>query len=256
MKRPPLSSAGWIEVRVSGRTTYRVAKSSTGRRIPRRNALRLPNDIGFEVLTRSATLNGGDIIFTDGQTLLMKSIDCPLGATRNERGESIDAGEIRTAPFTASRTDQAQGGTGWNLTGYGAVFNDWTTIYDSHGSFKERIAPGAFATTLQLRQPVLQYDHGKHPMIGTIPLGRFTDLREDKKGLFVGAQLTDNWLIQPIRDAIRDGGVTGMSFRFAVLADKWETIDRVEHRTILDVDLYETGPVSMPAYPTTTVTVS
>src|SRR5690606_40475551 len=86
--------------------------------------------------------------------------------------------------------------------------------------------------------------------------------------LFVEARLTDNWLIQPIRDAISDGAVDGMSFRFDVVRDEWRDIngklikddgellallyDPGERgplqRTLIEVRVAELGPVVFPAY--------
>lgn len=160
------------------------------------------------------------------------------------------AEEVRHVEFRAS--DNSDGRT---LEGYAAVFNQWTTIRDSMGEFKERIAPGAFKRTLGQRTPVLQFDHGSHPLIGSLPLGAITALREDRNGLFVRARLADNWLIQPVRDAIADGAISGMSFRFRVVADEWGTEDGVDARTIKEVELLELGPVVFPAYEQTTVAV-
>jgi phage head maturation protease len=80
-------------------------------------------------------------------------------------------------------------------------------------------------------------------------------LREDRNGLFVRARLSDNWLIQPVRDAIRDGAISGMSFRFRVVADEWGTDTEGDTRTIREVELLEAGPVVFPAYEQTTVAV-
>lgn len=156
----------------------------------------------------------------------------------------------RTVEFRAEPNDD-----GLTLEGYAAVFNEWTEIHDRLGSFQERIAPGAFKRTLGQRSPILQFDHGTHPLIGSIPLGRFTSIGEDSRGLKVRARLSDNWLIEPVRDAIRDGGVTGMSFKFRVVDDQWEQRDDTDYRTITEVELYEAGPVVNPAYESTTVGV-
>lgn len=142
---------------------------------------------------------------------------------------------------------------GLTLEGYAAVFNDWTEIRDHVGTYHERVAPGAFKRTLGMRMPVMQFDHGTHPLIGSIPLGRFTKIEEDGRGLFVRGRLSDNWLIEPVRDAIRDGAVSGMSFKFRVVRDEWEMRDGIEYRTILEVELYEAGPVVFAAYPSTSV---
>lgn len=147
-------------------------------------------------------------------------------------------------------------GDGFTLEGYAAVFNEWTEIDSWEGSFRERIAPGAFRRTLGQRTPILQFDHGTHPLIGSLPLGVFTSISEDEHGLRVKARLSDNWLVEPIRDAIRDGAITGMSFRFRVIRDQWaKGKDKIAERTINEVALYEAGPVVFPAYEQTTVGV-
>lgn len=158
--------------------------------------------------------------------------------------------EVRHVEFRAS--DEGDGQT---LEGYAAVFNEWTDIRDAAGTYRERIAPGAFKRSLGQRTPVLQFDHGSHPLIGSLPLGTFSVLREDRNGLFVKARLSDNWLVQPVRDAIRDKAITGMSFRFRVIDDDWGADDGGETRTIKEVELLEAGPVVFPAYEQTSVAV-
>jgi HK97 family phage prohead protease len=159
-----------------------------------------------------------------------------------ERGEIVRRSEFRAS----------EGADGHTLEGYAAVFNAWTNIRDHLGTYEERIAPGAFKRSIGQRTPVLQFDHGQHPLFGSLPLGGITALREDKNGLFVRAKLSDNWLVEPVRDAIRDGGITGMSFRFRVV-DEWST-DNTK-RTIKEVELLELGPVVFPAYDQTSVAV-
>ena len=144
---------------------------------------------------------------------------------------------------------------GLTLDGYAAVFNEWTDIDSYEGTFQERIAPGAFRKTIQERMPVLQFDHGTHPLIGSIPLGVITSIKEDSHGLRVKARLSDNWLVEPVRDAIRDGSIQGMSFRFRVINEKWARSDSGPQRTITEVALYEAGPVVFPAYEQTSVGV-
>jgi len=157
---------------------------------------------------------------------------------------------VRQVDFRAKASD------GLTLDGYGAVFNEWTDISDFAGEYRERILPGAFKRTIGMRTPVLQFDHGAHPLIGSIPLGRITSISEDAHGLRVKAKLSDNWLVEPVRDAIRDGGVTGMSFRFRVVDEEWSRgKDGVDERSISEIELYEVGPVVFPAYEQTTVGV-
>ncbi len=180
----------------------------------------------------------------------------------------------RSAPFELRADDTDDGNT---LVGYGAVFSEVTHIDSWEGVFDEEIARGAFKKSLRERTPVLQFDHGRHPMVGSIPLGSFEDLREDDQGLFMRAPLHDNWLVQPVRDAIKSKAIPGMSFRFAVVKDEWRTADgklvkpddvsrllwasdrsdpaSILKRTLRELKLYEVGPVVFPAYAGTSVDV-
>lgn len=158
---------------------------------------------------------------------------------------------VRQVCFRAQPSDD-----GLSLDGYAAIFDEWTMIDSWEGTFRERIAPGAFKKTLNERMPVLQFDHGTHPLVGSLPLGVFTSIKEDEIGLRTKARLSDNWLVQPVRDAIRDGAITGMSFRFRVINDTWKKgDDKMPERTITEVALYEAGPVVFPAYEKTSVGV-
>jgi len=157
----------------------------------------------------------------------------------------------RSYDFTVVRNESDADGL--TLEGYAAVFNQPATIRDWLGDYEETILPGAFGKTIQERTPVLQFDHGTHPMIGSIPLGTVRRVAEDERGLHVEARLSDNWLVQPVRDAIRDGAITGMSIQFSTVRADWN--DANTARTVREVKLYEMGPVVFPAYEKTTVGV-
>ena len=178
----------------------------------------------------------------------------------------------RTATFELRDGDG--NGDGLTLDGLAAVFNEPTLIDSWEGQFYERIKPGAFRKTIRENVPVLQFDHGRHPLIGSIPIGAITDLRETEQGLSVSARLTDNWLMQPVRDAIASGSVSGMSFRFTVVREEWrdaagkvvkpEELDQLLWlpgdrgpltRTLVEVRCAELGPVVFPAYEGTEVGV-
>lgn len=161
--------------------------------------------------------------------------------------------ETRSVPFELTRTDSD--GDGRTFQGYAAVFDTPTRIESWEGKFDEQISRGAFKKTLQERTPVLQFDHGTHPMIGSMPIGSISDLREDNRGLFVEGRFSDNWLVQPVADAIRDGGIKGMSIRFSVVKDKWNHSVDVPTRDVKEVKLMELGPVVFPAYQDTHIGV-
>lgn len=179
---------------------------------------------------------------------------------------------LRSVPF--EQRDGEGEGDGLTLDGYAAVFGQATEIDSWEGTFFETIRKGAFRKSIRERTPVMQFDHGRHPLVGSIPIGAITDLREDDQGLYVSARLSDNWLIEPVRDAIRDGSVDGMSFRFSVVRDEWRDKDgklvkpdELAHllwdpgergpleRTLIELKVRELGPVVFPAYEGTSVGV-
>lgn len=178
---------------------------------------------------------------------------------------------IRSVDFAAEPEENDDGRT---LRGYGAVFGQATHINNHEGNFHETVAPGAFRKTLQERTPVMQFDHGHDPRTGTVPIAAIKELREDPKGLFVRARMFDNPVVEPIRQAIADGALSGMSFNFRVTRDEWrdsrgnpvrpEELGRLLYdggergplqRTLKEVQLNELGPVVRPAYPGTSVGV-
>lgn len=165
-------------------------------------------------------------------------------------------GLTRSAPF-AFEIERDDSGDGLTLEGYAAVFDSPTEINNYEGNFTEQISPGAFKKTLRDGRPVLQFDHGKHPMIGSLPIGKIEQLSEDDRGLHVRARLHAGEFYAPVREAIASGAIDGMSFRFSVVKDSWTaaTSRSLPVRNIQEVKLFELGPVVFPAYAATTVGV-
>ena len=168
----------------------------------------------------------------------------------------------------------AEHGDGRTLEGYAAIFNAATTINSWEGRFEETIAPGAFRKTLRERTPIMQWDHGRDTRVGSTPIGVYTSLVEDERGLKVSGRLFANDVVEPVRQAVEAQAVRGMSFKFQVTRDKWTDnagqVVRDEelynllydagergplNREIQEVKLFEAGPVSTPAYSQTSVGV-
>lgn len=181
---------------------------------------------------------------------------------------------LRSAPFELQRAEGDDEGDGRTLSGYAALFGQATEISSWEGEFTETIRKGAFRKTIREQTPVMQFDHGRHPLIGSIPIGSITDLREDDQGLHVEGRITDNWLMQPVRDAISEKTVNGMSFRFEVVREEWRDVNgkivKAEEvyellwmpgdrgplqRELIELKCRELGPVVFPAYTGTSVSV-
>jgi hypothetical protein len=136
--------------------------------------------------------------------------------TEQKRAERPPLESVREAPFTLVRSDDSgDENDGLTLDGYGAVFNRLTIIDSYEGKFKEKIAPGAMKRSFREAPPKVQFDHGRHPMIGSIPIASLRSISEDSDpvlapegGAHVVARLFDNWLMQPVRDAIAGNATT------------------------------------------------
>lgn len=192
----------------------------------------------------------------------------------------------RTTPF-AIRAGSGEADDGLTLDGYAAVFNRQTVIDSWEGRFKEEIAPGAMKKSFRENPPRVQFDHGHHPLIGSIPIASVQSVREEvdpelapEGGAHVIARMLDNWLVQPVRDAIANESINGMSFRFSVVREAWRdykgnpiedeaalrdalraTWDgsvpdkQLPIRTLQELRVPELGPVVWPAYADTSVGV-
>ena len=135
--------------------------------------------------------------------------------------------------------------------------------------------------------PKVQFDHGRHPMIGSIPIAALRSIAEEvdpelapNGGAHIVARVFDNWLMAPVRDAIAAEAINGMSMRFSVVREVWTTYDgkpiRDEQtlmqllreaiyddvpdellpiRTVKEAKVPEMGPVVWPAYTETSVSM-
>jgi HK97 family phage prohead protease len=161
---------------------------------------------------------------------------------------------------------EALSSDGRTLYGHFAVFNDPVTIDDPYeGRYLEKIAPGAFTRTLKERGKQLKvlFNHGQDPSIGNKPLGTISSIREDGHGVAYTVDLFDDTsYVRDLLPGLR-AGAYGASFRFRAVEDVWDlsnerTGDNPEGLDVVnrtDVDLFEFGPVTFPAYPAATAGV-
>jgi phage head maturation protease len=194
---------------------------------------------------------------------------------------------LRSSPFAVRAAADGEPGDGLTLDGFAAVFNRLAVIDSWEGKFKEQIAPGSMKKSFREAPPVIQFDHGRHPLIGSLPIAELTRIEEasdpelaPEGGAHVLGRIMDNWLMQPVRDAIANRSVNGMSFRFTVVREIWtdaagkqirdeeqlrELLRRTWYedvpdeelltRTLKELRVPELGPVVFPAYADTSVGV-
>lgn len=135
---------------------------------------------------------------------------------------------------------------GRQLVGLAAPFGVTTQL----GSFRERIAPGAFARSLaDGRDVVALADHDAGKVLARTRSGTLS-LRESEQGLEYSLTLPDTSVGNDLRALAARGDLGGVSFGFRCIRDAWEG----DTRTLHEVQLDEISVVSAwPAYPTTTV---
>lgn len=144
------------------------------------------------------------------------------------------------------------------FTGHAAVFNSRTSIGNPlRWGWYEEIADGAFDKTLQEGDARFLVDHDSSLLVARVSAG---DLRlsTDDVGLAVDADLdTEVSYVRDLRRNLEKRRITGMSFGFYVVRDRWETEEveltdgtkaEVDVRYIEEVRLLEVSAVTFPAY--------
>lgn len=149
------------------------------------------------------------------------------------------------------------------LKGHGGVYyrkDDKSTEYDifGDGSLIERVEAGAFDRAIKEGHDVRALvDHDPSRILGRSAAGTLT-LKADDVGLAYEIDVPDTQVGRDTLVSVRRGDITGSSYAFRVTREEWED-DREERRTIrriLDVDLFDVGPVTFPAFSGTDVSVA
>jgi HK97 family phage prohead protease len=144
------------------------------------------------------------------------------------------------------------------ISGYAALFGVETVIA---GLFRERIAPGAFRDTIARDDVRASFNHNLDQLLGRKSAGTLR-LSEDVRGLRYVITINDKDPVAiGVAAKIARRDVSGSSFWFEPVSDddeQWErgASGQLPLRTLLKVKLIEAGPVALPAYAQTTVSVS
>jgi HK97 family phage prohead protease len=140
------------------------------------------------------------------------------------------------------------------IAGYAATFNTETEIgapVSLGGNFRERIDPHCFDRAISSVDCDARclFNHSPDQVLGRTP--KTMKLSVDDRGLRYAVKLPASVLGDSVFEAVRRGDISGSSFGFGCLKDAWNG----NTRTLLDVDLYDCGPVTYPAYQNTSVQV-
>lgn len=144
------------------------------------------------------------------------------------------------------------GGESMAWGGRPIVYNTWTTICDYwYGDFEEQIAAGAAAESLAADDVRALFNHDPSLVLGRSrgQAGDTLILSEDMTGVNAEGTLPDTVTGRDVATLLRRGDVSGMSFAFEVLAEKWgDRPDGMWLRTITKIRMYDVSIVTYPAY--------
>lgn len=150
----------------------------------------------------------------------------------------------------AGGTVQADGN---RVIGYAAVYGPMS---EDLGGFREIVANTAFERSIKDGVDVRALiGHDDSMVIGRMSAGTLR-LRSDERGLGVEIDLPDTSYARDLRELLKRGDISQMSFAFSVPdgGDSWgpgsDGVKRL--RTLNDVNLHEVSVVAVPAYPDTT----
>ena len=156
--------------------------------------------------------------------------------------------ERRNFPVEELRAVESDDGLR-HIVGYAAVFN---SLSEDLGYFREKIDPGAFTETIVNDDIRVLKNHNPDYVLGRNRSGTLK-LFEDQRGLKIDVVPPDAQWARDYMMSIDRGDINQMSFGFETLADRWETVDGGEVRTLMKVRLFDVSPVTFPAYPDTEV---
>lgn len=162
--------------------------------------------------------------------------------------------EIRTLPIQNLEA-RGKNNEGTKITGYAAVYDEFTQIYDFWGDyFYERIAAGAMKRTLEAGHDIFALrNHNWDNVVGRT--GQNLTLSSDENGLYFDLTPPNTTLGRDVLEEVRGGLVNQCSIGFRVLESDWEFKGDEVFRTITDLELYEITLTPIPAYTSTSAEV-
>lgn len=142
--------------------------------------------------------------------------------------EPQTASELLSLPLEI----KAEGETGV-FEGYGAIFGN----KDRDGDI---VARGAFAESLKAGMPAMLWQHDQKA-----PIGKFEEVREDDKGLYVKGKLVMQGRGLEAYELLKMGALNGLSIGFVTKDARRDPATNT--RTISKADLMEISLVTFPA---------
>jgi len=125
-------------------------------------------------------------------------------------------------------------------------FSGYASLFDKVDLGKDVVERGAFAASLRIRGAAgirMLYQHDPNE-----PIGSWTEIREDARGLFVRGRLTREVArAREVLSLMRAGALDGLSIGFRAVRARRDAGSGV--RRILEADLWEISVVTFPMLP-------
>ncbi len=134
------------------------------------------------------------------------------------------------------------------ITGHAAVFYDGTekTEYRLWRDLVERVDKHAFDRAIKEKQDVrVLFNHDTNTVLGRTK-AKTASIWTDEIGLAYEAEIPDTQAAKDLVVLLERGDITGASFSFSARSTRYEEDYSVT--TLLDVDIFDVGPVVFPAY--------
>lgn len=152
--------------------------------------------------------------------------------------------EIRTFDITNLSTRDVTENNSRIVTGYAAVFNSRTLLWEG---LEEVISPGAFSKALSNSDVRCLFDHDWGKVLGRTKSGTLR-LEEDERGLKFEVELPNTTDANNLIESMSRGDIDQCSFGFIPTEETWDYNTDPVLRTVNEVELFEVSIVSLPAY--------
>ncbi|OSY02633.1 phage major capsid protein [Bacillus mycoides] len=135
------------------------------------------------------------------------------------------------------------------VSGYVNKTGQWSQPLGNKRKFIERIEPGTFKRALEQSNEInFLAEHDNAKLLASTKNGSLV-LREDDKGLYMEATISDTSWGRDYHQLIQDGLLTNMSFGMQVVNQKWtKRDDGTYQRSVNEILLSEVSVVKNPAY--------
>lgn len=136
------------------------------------------------------------------------------------------------------------------IVGYAAVYfdpNDPGTEFELWPGLRERIRPGAFDRAIREDDVRALFNHSPDFVLGRSRAGTLR-LYSDDRGLRYEIDPPDTQTARDLVASLRRGDISGSSFAFDVTSEEWRKEEAGEIRELVELRLYDVGPVTFPAY--------